>query len=86
MTRRAMLEDPKLPAPIHLPETLYLEITVGQLSAQETTIFDCPCIGDDLDKKDRAGKHIWTIEKLKRVVDQCSNPPAFRGVRPLRSS
>jgi hypothetical protein len=81
MTRRAMLEDPKLPAPVHLPETLYLEITVGQLSAQETTVFDCPCIADDLDKKDRSGNYVWTLEKLKRVVDQCSNPPAFRGVK-----
>ncbi len=51
MTRRALLEDPRLPAPILLPETLYLELTVGQLSAQETTIFDCPCIGDDLAAK-----------------------------------
>jgi hypothetical protein len=81
MTRRAMLEDPKLPVPIQLPETLYLELTVGQLSAQETTIFDCPCIGDDLNAKDRAGRYVWTLEKLKRVVDQCSNPPAFRGVK-----
>jgi hypothetical protein len=82
MTRRAMLEDPKLLAPVRLPETLYLEITVGQLSAQETTVFDCPCIGDDLlDKKDRAGNYVWTLEKLKRVVDQGSTPPAFRGVK-----
>jgi hypothetical protein len=77
MTRRALLEDPKLPVPIQLPETLYLELTVGQLSAQETTIFDCPCIGDDLNAKDRAGRYVWTLEKLKRVVDQCSNPPGL---------
>jgi hypothetical protein len=38
MTRRALLEDPKLPTPILLPETLYMELTVGQLSAQETTV------------------------------------------------
>ena len=39
-TRKALLEDPKLGSPIHLPETLYLEILVGQMSAQETTVFD----------------------------------------------
>jgi hypothetical protein len=81
MTRRALLEDPKLPATITLPETLYLEITVGQLSAQETTIFDCPCIGDNLDERDKSGRYLWTLDRLKRVVDQCSNPPAFRGVK-----
>jgi hypothetical protein len=81
MPRRALLEDPKLPTHIRLPETLYLELTVGQLSAQETTVFDCPCIGDDLSEKDRAGNYAWTLDKLKRIVDQCSNPPAFRGVK-----
>jgi hypothetical protein len=81
MTRRALLEDPKLPAPIRLPETLYMELTVGQLSAQETTVIDCPCIGDDLNETDRAGRLVWTLDKLKRIVDQCSNPPAFRGVK-----
>jgi hypothetical protein len=62
-----------------LPETLYLELTVGQLSAQETTIFDCPCIGDDLAAKGKGGNYLWTLDKLKHIVDQCSNPPAFRG-------
>ena len=28
-TRKALLEDPKLGSPIHLPEALYLEILVG---------------------------------------------------------
>jgi hypothetical protein len=78
MTRRALLEDPKLLAPIRLLETLYyLELTVGQLSAQETTVFDCPCIEDDLSEKDRSGDYVWTPYRLMRVVDQCSNPPAF---------
>jgi hypothetical protein len=81
MTRRALLEDPKLPAPIGLPETLYLELTVGQLSAQETAIFDCACIGDDLNETYKSGRYVWTLDKLKRVVDQCSNPPAFQGVK-----
>jgi hypothetical protein len=58
-----------------------MELTVGQLSAQETTVFDCPCIGDDLNETDRAKRLVWTIDKLKRVVDQCSNPPSFRGVK-----
>jgi hypothetical protein len=81
MTRRALLEDPKLPAPITLPEALYLELTVGQLSAQETTVFDSLCIGDDLNEKDKAGRYLWTLDRLKHIVDQCSNPPAFRGVK-----
>jgi hypothetical protein len=37
LTRRALLEDTRLPTPIVLPETLYLELTVGQMSAQEET-------------------------------------------------
>jgi hypothetical protein len=31
LTRRALLEDPQLPTPITLPETLYLELTLGQM-------------------------------------------------------
>jgi hypothetical protein len=81
MTRRALLEDAKLLAPITLPETLYLELTVGQLSAQETTVFDCPCIGDDLNERGKVGRYLWTLDRLKRVVDQCSNPPAFHSVK-----
>ncbi len=81
MTRRALLEDPKLPAPIRLPETLYMELTVGQLSAQETTVFDYPCIGCDLNETDRSERLVWTLDRLKRIVDQCFNPPAFRGVK-----
>jgi hypothetical protein len=48
-TRKALLEDPKLGTPVLLPEALYLEILVGQMSAQEMTVFNnCPAIGDDL--------------------------------------
>ncbi len=55
-TRKALLEDPKLSSPIHLPEALYLEILVGQMSAQETTVFDgILSIGDDLLAKDGRG-------------------------------
>jgi hypothetical protein len=46
-TQKALLEHPKLGSSIHLPEALYLEILVGQMSAQETTVFDgIPSIGD----------------------------------------
>jgi hypothetical protein len=31
LTRKALLEDPKLPSPIALPEALYLELLVGQM-------------------------------------------------------
>ncbi len=71
----------KLPAPITLPEALYLEILVGQMSAQETTVFDCPSIGDDLSAKDGRGRAKFTLERIKRSIDDCSNPPHFRGVR-----
>jgi hypothetical protein len=79
MTRCALLEDPRLPIPVMLPETLYLELTVGQMSAQETTLFEFPCIGDDLNEKDRSGGPKFTLDLLRRIVDECSNPPAFRG-------
>jgi hypothetical protein len=48
LTRRALLEDSQLPTPITLPETLYLELTLGQMSPAETTVFNIPAIGDDL--------------------------------------
>jgi hypothetical protein len=81
-TRKALLEDPKLGSPIHLPETLYLEILVGQMSSQETTVFDgIPAIGDDLLAKDARGAPRYTLDKIKRAIDACSNPPYFRGVK-----
>ncbi len=62
LTKKALLEDPKLPAPIQLPECLYLEILVGQMSAQETTVFDhCPAIGDDLLQKTVMGQRRFTL-------------------------
>jgi hypothetical protein len=82
LTRKALLEDSKLGTPIILPESLYLEILVGQMSAQETTVFDnCPSIGDDLLEKDWTGKNRYTLDKLKKAIDACSNPPYFRGVK-----
>jgi hypothetical protein len=51
------------------------------MSAQETTVFDgCPSIGDDLLQKTVTGKPRFTLEKLKRTIVLCSNPPYFRGV------
>jgi hypothetical protein len=82
LTRRALLEDTKLPTPVMLPETLYMELTVGQMSiSQETTLFECPCIGDDLNERDRSGDLRWSLERLRSVIDRCSNPPQFRGVK-----
>ncbi len=67
--------------PVILPECLYLEILVGQMSAQETTVFDgCPAIGDDLSQQTVTGKPRYTLDKLKQIIDACSNPPYFRGV------
>jgi hypothetical protein len=79
--RRTLLEDTKLPAPVTLPETLYLELTIGQMSAQELTLFEFPCIGDDLNLKDHGNRLRFTLERLRAVVDRCSNPPHFRGVK-----
>jgi hypothetical protein len=81
LTRKALLEDPKLPSPIELPEALYLELLVGQMSAQETTVFDCPSIGDDLSAKDHRGRAKYTLARIKQSIDDCSNPPHFRGVK-----
>ncbi len=81
LTHRSLLEDTKLPTPILLPETLYLELTVGQMSAQETTLLECPCIGDDLNARDRSGNMRWTLKRLRAIIDLCSNPPQFRGVK-----
>ena len=83
MTRRALLEGPRLPTPVMLPETLYLELTVGQMSAQETALFEFPCIGYDLNVKNRSGDPKFTLDLLRQIVDACSNPPAFRGVKTL---
>ena len=81
-TRKALLEDSKLGSPIHLPEALYLEILVGQMSAQETTVFDgIPSIGDDLLSRDARGALRYTLDKVKKSIDACSNPPYFRGVK-----
>jgi hypothetical protein len=52
------------------------------MSAQETTIFDyCPSIGDDLSAKDARGRPKYTLERIKRSINDCSNPPHFRGVK-----
>jgi hypothetical protein len=82
LMRRALLEDPQLPTPITLPETLYLELTLGQMSPAETTVFDIPAIGDDLSAaKDGFGEPRYTMGRIKRAVDACSNPPQFRGTK-----
>ena len=81
MTRRALLEDPQLPTPIALPETLYLELTLGQMSPAETTVFDIPAIGDDLSARDAYGESRYTMARIKRAIDACSNPPQFRGAK-----
>jgi hypothetical protein len=83
LTRKALLEDPKLPAPIVLPEALCLELLVGQMSAQETTVFDCPAIGDDLSARDARGRMRYSLDRIKKSIDDCSNPPHFRGVKTL---
>jgi hypothetical protein len=79
---KALLENPKLGSPIQLPEVLYVEILVRQMSTQETTVFDgIPSIGDDLLAKHTRGALCYTLDKVKRAVDACCNPPYFRGVK-----
>jgi hypothetical protein len=51
------------------------------MSAQETTVFDCPSIGDDLSAKDHRGRAKYSLARIKQSIDDCSNPPHFRGVR-----
>jgi hypothetical protein len=52
------------------------------MSAQETTVFDgVPSIGDDLLAKDARGVPRYTLDKIKKSIDACSNPPYFRGVK-----
>ncbi len=53
LTRKALLEDSRLSTPVTLPEALYLELTLGQMTPAETTVFDIPAIGDDLAALDR---------------------------------
>jgi hypothetical protein len=79
MTRKALLEDTKLNNRVTLPESLYLEILAGQMSTQETTVFEnCPSIGDDLSATNLRGTRRFTLDKIN---DACSNPPYFRGVK-----
>ncbi len=69
LTRKALFEDPKLHTPILLPECLYLEILVGQMSAQEITVFEgCPAIGDDLTQTTVTGKARYTRKAHNRCV------------------
>ncbi len=82
MTRKALLENVKLDNPITLPESLYLEILVGQMLAQETTVFEgCPAISDNLSSVNLRGAKRFTLEKIEQSIDACSNPPYFRGVK-----
>jgi hypothetical protein len=60
---------------------LYLELTLGQMSPAETTVFNIPAIGDDLGERNGFGDPKYTMAKINRAVDTCSNPPQFRGVK-----
>jgi hypothetical protein len=51
------------------------------MSAQETTVFGCPCIGDDLSAKDHRSRAKYSLARIKQSIDDCSNPPHFRGVK-----
>jgi hypothetical protein len=51
------------------------------MSPTETTVFDIPAIGDDLSVKDGCGEARYTMARIKRAVEACSNPPQFRGAK-----
>ncbi len=53
------------------------------MTPAETTVFDIPAIGDDLAAVNLRGRAKFTVQKLKKAVDACSNPPHFRGVKTL---
>jgi hypothetical protein len=51
------------------------------MSAQETTVFDCSSIGDDQSAKDHRGRAKYSLARIKQSIDDCSNPPHYRGVK-----
>jgi hypothetical protein len=51
------------------------------MSPAETTVFNILAIGDDLSHTNGYGDYTYTMAKIKRVVDACSNPPPFRGAK-----
>jgi hypothetical protein len=79
LTRKALLEDPKLPASIYPKPSTWSSSWAKCLHRR--LHFDCPSIGDDLSAKDGRGRAKYTLERIKRSIDDCSNPPHFRGVK-----
>jgi hypothetical protein len=61
-----------------LPESVYLNYTVGQMSDREILDYDIPACGDDFEKKHTDGK-TWTLAKVKEHVDEAHKPVRFQG-------
>ena len=80
MAVRSKMEGDHVPKDrrIILPESVYLNYTVGQMSDREILDYDIPACGDDFEKKHTDGK-TWTLAKVKEHVDKAHKPVRFQG-------
>ena len=80
MAARAMMEGDHVPKHrrITLPESVYLNYTVGQMSDREILDYDIPACGDDFTKLHTDGKK-WTLTKVKEHVENAHKPVRFQG-------
>ena len=76
---RAILEDTKAPERLVLGETIYLTLTVGQMSDNELNLMKIPAIGDELYAKEADNKPTWTLLRIKTQVQGCMKPPKYKG-------
>jgi hypothetical protein len=63
---------------IILPESVYLNYAVDQMSDREILDYDIPACGDDFEKKHADGK-TWALAKVKEHVDEAHKPVRFQG-------
>jgi len=80
LATRALLEcpttDPHHPTePITLPEWIYLEFTLGQLTDEELRAFKLPGLGENLLEKKGDGGMRWTMGELQTSVNAVVHPP-----------
>ena len=80
LATRALLEcpttDPHHPTePITLPEWIYLEFTLGQLTDEELRAFKLPGLGENLLEKKGDGGLRWTMGELQASVNAVVHPP-----------
>ena len=76
---RAILEDTKAPERLVLGETIYLTLTVGQMSDNELNLMKRPAIGDEVYAKEADSNPTWTLLRIKTQVQGCMKPPKYKG-------